>query len=97
MARTLRLKSIIRSWLNKRKGKRATRLKEKLKLISEKRSIEDWTMVSMNDGTDENGNFIYYYEYQHKDGRIALEWMNGYSDDPDLKKFLDSQRIENEY
>ena len=93
MLRTLRLKSIIRSWLNK---KAAQSLREKIKNYAEKSRNEDWTMISINDGTDENGNFIYYYEYQHKDGRIALEWMGGFCDDPDLKRFLDSKRIENE-
>ena len=93
MAKTFRLKSIIRSWLN---NKAAQSLREKIKTYAEKSRNEDWTMISMNDGTDENGNFIYYHEYQHKDGRIASEWMGEFCDDPDLKRFLDSQRIENE-
>ena len=49
--------------------------------------------MSLNDGKDKNGNFFYWYEYQHKDGRTALEAGDGRCTDPDLEEFLNSKRI----
>lgn len=48
----------------------------------------DWTLIRLSDGEDELGNYDYWHDYQHKDGRVATQFADGTCSDPGLAQFL---------
>ena len=52
-----------------------------------------WTLVRLNDGEDDLGNPLAWYDYQHTDGRVATQFDNGSCTDPDLARFLAEERV----
>jgi len=52
-----------------------------------------WTLIQFNDGEDEQGNALYWHDYQHTDGRVATRSGDGSCSDPDLAEFLAEERV----
>ncbi|WP_186492434.1 hypothetical protein [Synechococcus sp. BIOS-U3-1] len=71
----------------RREAKKLERIKHVRQRIERYLNCE-WKMIILGDGEDEDGNFYSFYEYQHRDGRKAIQFSDGSCTDPDLKEFL---------
>jgi hypothetical protein len=54
-------------------------------------SVGGWIPVGDVDGIDENGEWTYWHEWRHLDGREAMVGPGGRCTDPELEELLNSE------
>ncbi len=54
-------------------------------------SVGGWIPVADHDGFDENGEWTYWHEWRHLDGREAFVGRDGRCTDPELEKLLNAE------
>ncbi len=54
-------------------------------------SVGGWIPVADHDGFDENGEWTYWHEWRHLDGREAMVGPGGSCSDPELEELLSAQ------
>lgn len=67
---------------------RAKRAAARARQLQEQESLDGWRCICLGDGIDDNGNYVYFHEYEHSDGRQATWFSDGACSDPDLSAAL---------
>ena len=65
--------------------------RKRLMEVMEEHRLDGWLLTTHVDGFDSNGEWTYWYEWEHRDGRCATQWPDGCCTDPELEELLRAQ------
>jgi hypothetical protein len=63
-------------------------LEQRRQRMAEAEGLGGWHLATLCDGEDDAGRPLAWYAYEHLDGRRAVVWDDGTTDDPDMQAWL---------